>query len=96
VKRVLSGRIDSSVLRLRGGSLKVLSLLSISHRPLRPVEIADILGMQLKDVGKYLVRLGSKGLVSKVNINGNSSGYVSNLDILELVLDHERRLRELE
>jgi hypothetical protein len=52
--------------------------------------------MQLNDVGKYLVRLGEKGLVSKVNINDNSSGYVSNIDILELVLDHERRLRELE
>ncbi|MFB0560982.1 MAG: hypothetical protein ACETWM_07195 [Candidatus Lokiarchaeia archaeon] len=92
----MSSRIGNTVLRLRGGSLKVLSLLSISTRPLRPVEIADILGMQLNDVGKYLVRLGNKGLVSKVDINGNSTGYVSNLDILELVLDHERRLREIE
>jgi len=92
----LSGLLDDTVLRLRGGSLKVLSLLSISHRPLRPVEIADILGMQLNDVGKYLVRLASKGLVSKVNLDGNSTGYTSNLDILELVLDHERRLRNLE
>ncbi|MEM2134478.1 MAG: hypothetical protein QXS27_06515 [Candidatus Jordarchaeaceae archaeon] len=92
----MSGLLDDTVLRLRGGSLKVLSLLSISHRPLRPVEIADILGMQLNDVGKYLVRLASKGLVSKVNLNGNSTGYTSNLDILELVLDHERRLRNLE
>jgi DNA-binding IclR family transcriptional regulator len=92
----LSGLLDDTVLRLRGGSLKVLSLLSISHRPLRPVEIAEILGMQLNDVGKYLVRLASKGLVSKVSLNGNSTGYASNLDILELVLDHERRLRNLE
>nr|MDO8082785.1 hypothetical protein [Candidatus Freyarchaeota archaeon] len=92
----MSSQLDDTVLRLRGGSLKVLSLLSISHRPLRPSEIAELLGMQLNDVGKYLVRLGSKGLVSKANINGNSSGYVSNVDILELVLDHERRLRELE
>ncbi len=92
----MSGLLDDTVLRLRGGSLKVLSLLSTSHRPLRPVEIADILGMQLNDVGKYLTRLTSKGLVSKVNLNGNSTGYTSNLDILELVLDHERRLRNLE
>lgn len=92
----MSGLLDDTVLRLRGGSLKVLSLLSISHRPLRPVEIAEILGMQLNDVGKYLVRLASKGLVSKVSLNGNSTGYASNLDILELVLDHERRLRNLE
>jgi len=92
----LSGQLDDTVLRLRGGSLKVLSLLSLSHRPLRPSEIAELLGMQLNDVGKYLVRLGDKGLVSKVNINGNSSGYISKVDILELVLDHERRLRELE
>ncbi|MBS7250015.1 MAG: hypothetical protein KIH08_05400 [Candidatus Freyarchaeota archaeon] len=92
----MSSLLDDTVLRLRGGSLKVLSLLSISSRPLRPVEIADILGMQLNDVGKYLVRLASKGLVSKVNLNGNSTGYTSNLDILELVLDHERRLRNLE
>ncbi|MGQ9720466.1 MAG: helix-turn-helix domain-containing protein [Candidatus Jordarchaeum sp.] len=92
----MSSRIGNTVLRLRGGSLKVLSLLSISHRPLRPVEIAEILGMPLNDVGKYLVRLGSKGLVSKVDMEGNSTGYVSNLDILEMLLDHERRLRELE
>ncbi len=92
----MSSRIGNTVLRLRGGSLKVLSLLSISTRPLRPVEIADILGMQLNDVGKYLVRLGNKGLVSKVDSDSNSTGYVSNLDILELVLDHERRLREIE
>ena len=92
----MSGQLDDTVLRLRGGSLKVLSLLSLSHRPLRPSEIADLLGMQLNDVGKYLVRLCSKGLVSKINTNGNSSGYISKVDILELVLDHERRLRELE
>lgn len=92
----MSSLLDDTVLRLRGGSLKVLSLLSVSHRPLRPSEIAELLGMQLNDVGKYLVRLCEKGLVSKVNIEGNSSGYVSKVDILELVLDHERRLRELE
>lgn len=92
----MSSLLDDTVLRLRGGSLKVLSLLSVSRRPLRPSEIAELLGMQLNDVGKYLVRLSEKGLVSKVNIEGNSSGYVSSVDILELVLDHERRLRELE
>lgn len=88
-------RLGDSVLRLRGGSLKVLSLLSVSAKPLRPSEIAEILGMPLKDVGKYLVRLSEKGLVSKVEVNG-SPGYVSKLDLLELILDHERRLRNLE
>jgi len=87
--------LGDSVLRLRGGSLKVLSLLSVSVKPLRPSEIAEILGMPLKDVGKYLVRLSEKGLVSKVEVNG-SPGYVSKIDLLELLLDHERRLRNLE
>ncbi|MEM1658584.1 MAG: ArsR family transcriptional regulator [Candidatus Jordarchaeales archaeon] len=88
-------RLCDNALRLRGGSLKVLSLLSISAKPLRPSEIAEILNMPLKDVGKYLVRLSEKGLVSKVEVNG-TPGYVSNLDLLEIVLDHERRLRSLE
>ncbi len=88
-------KLGESVLRLRGGSLKVLSLLSVSTKPLRPSEIAELLGMPLKDVGKYLVRLSQKGLVSKVEVNG-SPCYTSNLDLLELVLDHERRLRNLE
>lgn len=88
-------RLCDNALRLRGGSLKVLSLLSISAKPLRPSEIAEILNMPLKDVGKYLVRLSEKGLVSKVEVNG-TPGYVSNLDLLEILLDHERRLRSLE
>ena len=76
-------------------SLRVLSLLSIAYKPLRPIEIAEMLDLPTKNVTTYLARLAKKGLVEKVSSSDGSSRYQSKIDMLELIIRHEKDISEI-
>lgn len=74
---------------------RVLSLLSIAHKPLRPVEVAEMLELPTKNVTTYLSRLSKKGLVERVTSQDGSSRYQAKINMLELIVKHEKEITEL-
>ena len=74
---------------------RVLSLLSIAHRPLRPIENAEMLELPTKNVTTYLGRLVRKGLVEKAPSSDGSARYQTKINMLELIVRHEKEITEL-
>ncbi len=76
-------------------AFKILELLSISHKPLRPLEIAEILGASQKDITATLIRLNKKGLVVKVP-NSKVSLWTTEVSLLKMVATLWGSIKKLE
>ena len=92
----MSEELDMIIRMRESLAFRILDLLTISHIPLRPVEIAEILDASQKDITATLIRLSKKNLIKKVESPKNESLWVSNLSALRMISILWKHLRLLE
>ncbi len=91
----ISNELDKIIRMRESLAFKILELLSVSYKPLRPVELSEILGASQKDITATLIRLNKKGLVVKVP-NDSMSLWTSHISLLKYISNIWNRIKSLE